>query len=136
MNNKFKIEKNKKILGGILIAEIITIVIMNLMLKDALSYLSYDSPIIAFLAVTLFLILKDFKFNEYNWLWEIDRLCFCVYLIHPVFINFMYKFIKITPLNIKIIPIGIVMFFLIFVIVSFMSSWILNKIPILRKNVL
>lgn len=136
VNNKFKIEKNKKILGGILIAEIITIVIMNLMFKDALSYLSYDSPIIAFLAVTLFLILKDFKFNEYNWLWEIDRLCFCVYLIHPVFINFMYKFIKITPLNIKIIPIGIVMFFLIFVIVSFMSSWILNKIPILRKNVL
>ena len=59
-----------------------------------------------------------------------------MYLIHPVFINFMYKFIKITPLNIKIIPIGIVMFFLIFVIVSFMSSWILNKIPILRKNVL
>lgn len=109
---------------------------MNLMLKDALSYLSYDSPIIAFLAVTLFLILKDFKFNEYNWLWEIDRLCFCVYLIHPVFINFMYKFIKITPLNIKIIPIGIVMFFLIFVIVSFMSSWILNKIPILIPTIL
>ena len=51
---------------------------MNLMLKDALSYLSYDSPIIAFLAVTLFLILKDFKFNEYNWLWEIDSVFVCI----------------------------------------------------------
>ena len=79
---------------------------------------------------------KNLKIKESNYLWQMDRLCFCVYLVHPVFINFMYKFIKITPLNIRIIPIGITVFFMIFVIVSFVASFILNKIPFLRKNVL
>ena len=119
INNEFKLE-----------------IIINIYSKKALDFLGYDSPIIAIFAITLFLMFKNLKIKESNYLWQMDRLCFCVYLVHPVFINFMYKFIKITPLNIRIIPIGITVFFMIFVIVSFVASFILNKIPFLRKNVL
>lgn len=136
INNEFKLEKNKKRLLILLILETTIVIIINIYSKKALDFLGYDSPIIAIFAITLFLMFKNLKIKESNYLWQMDRLCFCVYLVHPVFINFMYKFIKITPLNIRIIPIGITVFFMIFVIVSFVASFILNKIPFLRKNVL
>lgn len=136
INNEFKLEKNKKRLLILLILETTIVIIINIYSKKALDFLGYDPPIIAIFAITLFLMFKNLKIKESNYLWQMDRLCFCVYLVHPVFINFMYKFIKITPLNIRIIPIGITVFFMIFVIVSFVASFILNKIPFLRKNVL
>lgn len=59
-------------------------------------------------------------------------LCFTVYLIHPVFVNVFYKFLHLTPLD---FPIGISLpvFFLIILVLSFGGSYVLYKIPVLRK---
>lgn len=66
---------------------------------------------------------------------QISSLTFAIYLIHPVFVNISYKFLRITPLG---YPIGISLplFFLIILLLSAAGSWILCRIPILRKYVL
>ena len=70
---------------------------------------------------------------------KLSPYCFCVYLIHTIFINISYKILHITPLNIlgdTSISITIPLFFIIFTILSFASAYILAKIPFLKKHVL
>ncbi len=60
-----------------------------------------NSPIIAVTAILIFSAVKGTcpaKIQQ-GFLWKTDRLCFGVYLVHPVFIHFLYKFLKITPLS-------------------------------------
>ena len=69
-------------------------------------------------------------------LWEsAARLCFAVYLIHPVFLNLAYKYFDVTPLS-YFIGISLPMFFLGALLLAAISAWLLLKIPILRKYVL
>lgn len=69
-------------------------------------------------------------------LWHIDRLCFGVYLVHPVFINLVYRFFKLTPVNFGDNIFAILLFFVEFTVTSFAASWIMNLIKPLRKYVL
>ena len=62
-------------------------------------------------------------------------LCFGIYLIHPVFLNFFYKFLKITIMDFRLF-VGIVAFFLVTLAGSVAGTWLLRKIPFLRKYVL
>ncbi len=99
--------------------------------------LGYNSPLIAVIAALIFLLLKGCSIKNINHLWKLDRLCFGVYLIHPVFINFTYKFTKITPLSVgKLYPFAIVLFWIFFVICSFITSWFMYNIKPLKKYVL
>lgn len=69
-------------------------------------------------------------------LWEgAARLCFAVYLIHPVFLNLAYKYFNVTPLS-YFIGISLPLFFLGTLLLAAISAWLLLKIPILRKYVL
>ena len=70
-------------------------------------------------------------------LWALDRLCFAVYLIHPLFIHFCYRFLKVTPLDMgKGYVLATVVFCLVFTMCSFAGSFILNRIKLLRENIL
>lgn len=69
-------------------------------------------------------------------IWKLDRLCFGVYLVHPLFINFTYKVIKITPFSFGCYGLMIVLFFLFFAICAFCASLIMSKIPFMKKHVL
>ena len=62
-------------------------------------------------------------------------LCFGIYLIHPIFLNFFYKFLKITIMDFRLF-VGIVAFFLVTLVGSVAGTWLLRKIPFLRKYVL
>lgn len=66
---------------------------------------------------------------------KLGNLCFTIYLVHPVFVNIFYKFFELTPLD---FPIGLSLpiFWLVIMILSVGSAWILGKIPLLRKYVL
>ncbi len=97
----------------------------------------YSSPITALLTISVFLLVTGRTFACREWLWKLDRLCFCVYLVHPVFTNLVYKYLKISPLVFgNYVFIGIICFFFSFTVLGFTSSWVINKIPILRENVL
>ena len=96
--------------------------------------LGYDSPMIAFLAIIVFCLFIGVKSRKIDFLWKVDRLCFGVYLIHPVFINFVYKFLKITPITFNAFyPAMTFVFWIVFVIVSFVGVWIMYQIPILKN---
>ncbi len=69
-------------------------------------------------------------------LWKIDRLCFGVYLIHPVFIQFSYRFLKLTPASFDAYYIAFIPFFIVFTLCSFFASWVMSLIKPLKKYVL
>lgn len=105
-------------------------------------YLGYSSPIIAILAMSifeLFILTQKSAFNsskKCERLWEIDRLCFGVYLIHPFFIQVFYRILGFTPIRYKIYQIGTIVVFVIVTFLSFISTYILRKISVLRKYIL
>ena len=66
---------------------------------------------------------------------QAGALTFAVYLIHPVFLNFFYKFLHITPLNFNI-WLSLPVFFLGALLLSAGTAWVLRRIPVLRKYVL
>ena len=66
---------------------------------------------------------------------ELGALSFGIYLIHPVFLNFFYKFLGISLMNFRFL-IGLPLFYGIALFGALLASWILRKIPVLRKYVL
>ena len=98
----------------------------------------YDSPVIALGACFSFSLFKGLSVPD-RWsaaIWKIDRLCFGVYLIHPVFINFVYKFLHLTPVGFSAFQFVLALFFFGFVILSFFASWVMSLIPPLKKYIL
>lgn len=57
---------------------------------------------------------------------------FGIYLIHPFWINLIYKVFDITPLSMPI-GVGIVVLFVSVFLLSFCTTWILKKVPIINK---
>ncbi|MBE5864064.1 MAG: acyltransferase [Lachnospiraceae bacterium] len=66
---------------------------------------------------------------------QLCPLCFGIYLIHPVFLNFFYKFLKITILDFRFY-VGILGFFFVTLVGSVTGTWLLRKIPFFKKYVL
>lgn len=98
------------------------------------NYYGYADPVTICLASALFLLFRSFNVNWKfaNW---ITPYCFGIYLIHNVFINFAYKFLKIeTEMVVPIL--NFIGFFLLFTLLSFISTYILMKIPFMKKHVL
>lgn len=60
---------------------------------------------------------------------------FAVYLVHPVFLNFFYKFLHITPLSFNI-WVSLPLFFLGTLFFSTAAAWVLHRIPVLTRYVL
>lgn len=102
---------------------------------------SYDSPLTAVLAALIFVAFKNvdqdgITESKAAIIWKIDRLCFGVYLVHPVFIQFVYRVVKITPLDFSLYPLATLAFCLFFVVCSFIASWVMSLIKPLRKYIL
>ena len=97
--NKEKV--NRKLIGIIAIICVALIWILNSMSWNPKVWTSYDSPVIGVLAAVVFLMFVSKEWSEKFWLWRVDRLCFGAYLIHPLFIQFVYRFLKITPIRFK-----------------------------------
>ena len=102
---------------------------------------SYFSPLVALYSVSVYSLvisLGDIRLSERQakLIWKLDRLCFGVYLIHPVFIQFSYRILKITPLSFEMYPLAAVIFFVIFSVLAFAASFVMSLVPPLRKYVI
>lgn len=130
--------KEKRICGGLMIIEVIAMILFSIFFyPQSKEFLSYNSPLIACLSITIFCFFSGFTVKNPKILWKADRLCFGVYLIHPVFINFVYKFVKFTPIKFgSAYPIATFGFWLFFIITSFVGAWIMYQIPVLKKYIL
>lgn len=67
-------------------------------------------------------------------LW-LSPLCFGIYLIHPVFLNFFYKYKNVSIMNYRFY-VGVPLFFGIAFVGSVIGTWVLRLIPPLRRYVL
>lgn len=65
---------------------------------------------------------------------SLGELCFGVYLVHPVFLNFFYKFLGVSPLSFAL-PLSLPVFYLVTLGGAFLVSFLLHKIPFMRKYV-
>lgn len=122
----------------LLICSSAALILLPIIFYEKASILTgYSSPVTALMATSIFIVTKGFGSKHSTNLWTFDRLCFGVYLVHPVFTNLTYKFLHITPLMFgRFLVIGIIVFFLAFTMLGFLTSWIMNKIPVLKRYVL
>ena len=80
---------------------------------------------------------------------EAGALSFAVYLVHPVYVNLLYKFVKITPFTVLeqcgvqsvaaghvVLILLLTVFCLVVLALATATAWALRKIPVLRKYVL
>ena len=112
--------------------------VMVALLSGSGDYLGYDSPIIGLTGIFAFLLFKGMDIDDVHrgGVWNVDRLCFGVYLIQPVFIHFTYKLLKVSPVSFNLYWLVMPVFGVIFVIIAFFGSWIMSKIKPLREYVL
>ncbi|MCM1045730.1 MAG: acyltransferase family protein [Candidatus Gastranaerophilales bacterium] len=66
---------------------------------------------------------------------KMSSLCFAVYLVHPIFVNFAYKFLHITLLDFPI-WLSLPCFYTVILGLSILVAWILRRIPWMSKYVL
>ena len=126
--------------GIFLVVIILTVTWFVLSYHDVpmLRRMDYNNFLIVVESVLVFCLFKNIDISS-DLVWKLDRLCFGVYLIHPVFIHFTYRVLKITPMMFGdrygyIIAVWI--FAIVFAIISFVCSWIMNLIGPLKRYVL
>lgn len=118
---------------------VIILIIHVLSGGDCAGFLSsYHSPLTAIAAASIYDLFPYLRHvslpSALPALWIVDRLCFCVYLIHPVIIYGVYRMLGITPLSLGCSPIiAVLMLLALFVPLSLFVSWVLSKIPVIGK---
>lgn len=105
--------------------------------KVPLADMAYSSPFTALQSIFLFYGLQvRCKTDRAKGVWkELSALSFGIYLIHPVFLNFFYKFLGISLMDFRFV-IGVPLFYGIALLGAALVTWILRKIPALRRYVL
>jgi surface polysaccharide O-acyltransferase-like enzyme len=94
----------------------------------------YNSPVVVMVAFAIFCLLR--QKNKQNRIIEtIAPMCFGIYLIHTLFINFIYKFIRFSPEKYPLI-IVIVLTTVTTILLSISFSYLARKIKIIRKYLL
>ncbi|HAW15828.1 MAG TPA: hypothetical protein DCW41_03890 [Clostridiales bacterium] len=99
-------------------------------------YAVYGSPIVVLMAVSVFLFIMSFDVKGGNALWAADRLCFGVYIIHPLFIHIAYRGMGLVPTSKTAWPLAMILTFLAVAFLSFAATALLMLIKPLKKYVL
>lgn len=112
--------------------------------------MAYNYPFTVLLAVLLFAVGWNGSIKKHRIPWqEAGALSFAVYLVHPVYVNLLYKFVKITPFTVleqcgvqsvaagqAVLILLLAAFCLVVLALATATAWVLRKIPVLRKYVL
>lgn len=112
--------------------------------------MAYNYPFTVLLAVLLFAAGWNGSIKKHWIPWqEAGALSFAVYLVHPVYVNLLYKFVKITPFTVleqcgvqsvaagqAVLILLLTAFCMVVLALATATAWVLRKIPVLRKFVL
>lgn len=114
---------------------IYTTKIVSINQNQAIStFYSYLMPNVFFVAVFIFLLFKSlFNNKKSDIIFNISKLCFGVYLIHPFVLSVIYKYVTILSFNAiySVMIISFLAFFISLIIIYFIS-----KIPFLNKYII
>ena len=128
-----------KILALIVIFMVFAGMALSRILGDFSVQMAYNYPFTVLIAVLMFYVAKHSELimsERTLCIWQkLSTLSFTIYLIHPVFVNVLYKFLHISLLD---YPIGISLpaFFAVILLFSTNAAWVLYRIPLLKKYVL
>lgn len=138
--DKYEIKFNTQIRFIMVLMMFAIIVVLNFNFpQKSIGLMNYDSPIVAFMAMFIFTLFRGIKRKidkGDRYVSYVERLCFGMYLVHPVFTNFFYKFLGWNPLTVGYFPFSIFGFWIVFVVCSLVSARILYGIIPLQKNIL
>lgn len=101
--------------------------------------LGFSSPQVLLMcaaAAVFFVTLPGDAGRHSRILWGFDRLCFAVYLVHPVFVQILYKYFGLIPERHPHAAAGTVLIWIAVTVLSFLAAFVLRLIPPLRKYVL
>lgn len=130
------------------------VLIMGMILSRTLAgfsiQMAYNYPFTVLLSVLLFAAGQSGSIQKHRIPWqEAGTLSFAVYLVHPVYVNLLYKFVKITPFTVleqcgvqsaaaghAVLILLLAVFCLVVLALATATAWVLHKIPVLRKYVL
>ncbi|MDR3170508.1 MAG: acyltransferase family protein [Treponema sp.] len=105
---------------------------VNLKGGGALSFLGYDSPLVVMITFGLFCLIR--QNSKTNRLFDsLTPLCFGIYLIHTLFINFLYKFVKFTPQHYPLVLV-IIGTMSITIVLSIAFSFCARKIGVIKNQ--
>lgn len=96
---------------------------------------SYSCPVTAVLAACIFILFQGIGGETPKALWTLDRLCFGVYIVHPVFIHLLYRVLGCTPTG-ALFPLKTVGILCLVTVASFCASRVLTWIRPISKYVL
>lgn len=108
----------KPIVSGVVAIFLLSWILNYVTSIDTKPLFAYNSPIIAVYAVGVYVLFGTSNWIMSNRLWSIDRLCFSVYIIHVLFIQFCYRVLNILPTH-SLYPIETLFFGTIFTELSF-----------------
>lgn len=94
--------------------------------------LEYMDVNIALIAMAIFTFIEGLNIKVRNLIKVIAECTWGIYLIHPIFINIALKFLKLELLS-ALPYIKLVLFELIILFISFSLTFVLRKIPFLKK---
>lgn len=137
-----KIPKKLSILGIIVSPIIITglSVAEQLNWMDSSVWVGYSSPLIAAFAISCFGfaknvdVVKETKVNTPAIIEVLGKYSFGIYIIHMLWINILYKLLKISPFVPNAL-LGFMVMWILVIVASVVSSAIMKKIPILKNVV-
>ena len=130
------------------------VLIMGMILSRTLAgfsiQMAYNYPFTVLFAVLLFAAGWNGSIKKHRIPWqEAGALSFAVYLVHPVYVNLLYKFVKITPFTVleqcgvqsvaagqAVLILLLAAYCLVVLALATATAWVLRKIPVLRKYVL
>lgn len=130
------------------------VLIMGMILSRTLAgfsiQMAYNYPFTVLLAALLFAAGWNGSIKKHRIPWqEAGALSFAVYLVHPVYVNLLYKFVKITPFTVleqcgvqsvaagrAVLILLLAVFCLVVLALAIATAWVLRKISVLRKYVL
>ena len=115
---------------------VLLIIIVNIMSETAVTIMSYNTPVNALFTISVFILFIRIRKESTDCLWKLDRLCFGAYLIHPLFIQFCYRYLHLVPTGNTFYPILTVVFACVFALLGFFASWVMSQIKPLKKYVL
>ena len=98
-----------------------------------LKTLGYESPIVVLITLSICSLCKNIK-NESPLINFIAPLTFGVYIMHPVFINFLYKFLHFTVEKYSLL-FSLIIVSVVTMIGSLFITWIVRLIPFVRKHI-
>lgn len=92
----------------------------------------YRDMLVCLIAMSIFLIVNKIDIKPNKLILKISECTWGIYLIHPFFINIAIKLLKIDLLT-SLPYVKLSVFALIVSIISFITTYMLRKIPFIKK---